>query len=399
MAKLFEYSTIAGMTLKNRVIRSATHEGLGNKDGRPMTDLTDLYLKLARGGVGAIITGYAAVKGNGRTMLNMRMFDRDELIDDYKKINIQLDELGVPIINQIAHGGGQTSKQVIGEQPAAPTKRKYPLFSSTARELTDNEIEEIINNFVLAVERSKKAGFSGVQLHAAHGYLLNQFLSPHLNMRSDRWGGNFENRFRILSEIIRRSREMVGDYPILAKISAYDGDKNGIRIDEGIKIAESLQRSGYDAIEVSCGGSEDGFNSTRVPKVPINAVLELVPWLRSLSKTQKTLMRIMGPFVIKHNFPLNNYNVDAAAHIKGNVDIPVIVVGGIRRLKDMENIISEKKADYVSMCRPFIIEPGIVNKFKSGTQDESKCINCGFCLMGVSATKVRCYYGKIHPVM
>jgi 2,4-dienoyl-CoA reductase-like NADH-dependent reductase (Old Yellow Enzyme family) len=146
---------------------------------------------------------------------------------------------------------------------------------------------------------------------------------------------------------------------------------------------------------VSCGGSEDGFNAVRVPKIPINATLALMPWLRSIPKPKKILMRIMGALFVKPRFPLNNYNVDAAARIKRNVDIPVIVVGGIRRLKDMENIISEKKADYVSMCRPFIIEPGIVNKFKSGAQDESKCINCGYCLMGITGSKLKCYYGKV----
>ncbi len=392
---LFEESSIARMKLKNRIIRSATHEGLGDIDGRPMPDLTNLYLKLAYGGVGAIITGYAAIQKNGRTLMNMRMFDRDERIDDYKKMNTQLDELGVPIIAQLAHGGGQTSKRVIGEQPVAPSRRKYPLSSSIARELSDHEIEEIIDNFALAVERSKKAGFTGTQIHAAHGYLLHQFLSPHLNTRNDRWGGNIENRFRILSEIIRKSREKVGDYPILVKISAYDGDKDGIRLDEGTKIAEKLQKSGYDAIEVSCGGSEDGFNATRVPKLPMDAALALVPWWRSLPMPRKVLIRILGPLVLKRNFPLNNFNVDAAARIKKNVDIPVIVVGGIRRLKDMEDILSGNKADYVSMCRPFIIEPDIVNKFRSGPQDESKCINCGYCLMGVTGSKLKCYYGKV----
>jgi len=395
MGMLFEDSSIAGMNLKNRIIRSATHEGLGDKDGRPLPALTGLYLKLAQGGVGAIITGYAAIQKNGSTFMNMRIFDRDDLINDYKKMNTQLEELGVPIIVQLAHGGGQTSKRVIGEQPAAPSKRKYALFSSIARELTDSEIGEIIDNFALAVERSKKAGFTGAQIHAAHGYLLHQFLSPHLNARSDRWGGTVDNRFRILSSIIQKSREKVGNYPILAKFSAYDGDKNGIRLDEGVKIAELFQKSGYDAIEVSCGGSEDGFNATRVPKIPMDAALALVPWLRSIPKPKKILMRIMGALLVKPRFPLNNYNVDAAARIKRNVDIPVIVVGGIRRLKDMENIISEKKADYVSMCRPFIIEPGIVNKFKSGAQDESKCINCGYCLMGITGSKLKCYYGKV----
>ena len=395
MGKVFEDSSIAGMMLKNRIIRSATHEGLGDKDGRPTADLTDLYVKLATGGVGAIITGYAGIQKNGRTMLNMRMFDRDELIDDYKKMNTQLSEYGVPVIIQLAHGGGQTSRRVTGEQSVAPSRKKYPLFSSMSRELADNEIEQIIDNFALAIERSKSSGFSGAQLHAGQGYLLQEFLSPHLNLRRDRWGGSTENRFRILSEIMHKARERVGNFPVLVKFSAYDGDKNGIRIDEGIKIAELFQKTGFDAIEVSCGGSEDGYNATRVPKIPMDAAFALVPWMRSLSMPKKALLRMIAPIVIKRHFPLDNFNVEAAARIKENVDIPIIVVGGIRRLKDMEDIISGKKADYVSMCRPFIIEPDIVNKLKSGTQNESRCINCGYCLMGVTAGKLKCYYGKV----
>jgi len=395
MAKVFEASSFGGMVLKNRIIRSATHEGLGDDEGRPISDLRDIYLKLAAGGVGAIITGYVGIQKNGRTLPNMRMLDRDELIDDYKKMNVQINELGVPVIAQLSHGGGQTSKTVTGEQAVAPSAKKYPLFSGTARELSENEIWQVINNFANAVERAKRAGFSGVQLQAAHGWLLQQFLSPRHNRRNDKWGGNIENRFRMLSEIIQKSREKTGNFPILVKFSAYDGDKDGIRIDEAIKFSELFQKTGFDAIEVSCGGSEDRFNAVRVPKIPVPASLVLVPWLKSLSAPKKALMRILVPIVIKRNLPLYNYNVEAAARIKKNVDIPVIVVGGIRRLTDMENIISENKADYVSMCRPFIIEPDIVNKLKSGSQSESGCINCGYCLFGVTGTKLKCYYGKL----
>lgn len=396
MATVFEDSSIAGMMLKNRIIRSATHEGLGYKDGRPVPDLADLYVKLAKGGVGAIITGFAGIQKNGRTMLNMRMIDSDEWINDYKKMNAQLSEHGVPVIQQIAHGGGQINGRETGEKAVAPSKKMYPLFFNMARELADKEIEEIIDNFVLAIERLKKAGFSGAQVHAGHGFLLHEFLSPHLNKRRDRWGGSTENRFRILSEIINKARERVGDFPVLVKFSAYDGDKNGIRIDEGIRYAELFQKTGFDAIEVSCGGSEDGYNVVRVQKRPTDAALALVPWMRSLPMTQKVLLRILAPIIIKQHLPLYNYNVEAAARIKKHVDIPVIVVGGIRRLPDIENIISENKADYVSMSRPFIIESDIVNKFKSGSQNESRCINCGYCLLGVTAEKLKCYYGKVN---
>jgi 2,4-dienoyl-CoA reductase-like NADH-dependent reductase (Old Yellow Enzyme family) len=396
MNSVFEDSSIAGIKLRNRIIRSATHEGYGDIDGRPMPDLADFYAKLAAGGVGSIITGNIGIQRNGRTLKNMCMLDRDEFIDDYKKINSKINEYGVPVIAQLAHGGGQTNRHVTGEQAVAPSKKRYPLFSSMARELNDDEIKQIINNFALAIERAKRAGFKGIQLHAAHGYLLHEFLSPNLNTRSDRWGGNTENRFRILAEIIIKARERAGQFPILAKLSAYDGDKNGIRIDEGIKIAELFQKSGFDAVEVSCGSSEDGFNSMRVTKIPADAVLALTPWMKSFSKSRKTLMKILMPFFVQRHTPLNNYNVEAAARIKKSIDIPVIVVGGIRQLTDIENIISEEQADYVSMSRPFIIEPDIVNKFKSDARNESRCINCGYCLMGATGGKLKCYYGRLN---
>lgn len=395
MSIVFQESSIAGIKLKNKIFRSATHEGCGDSEGRPLPELTDIFTRLAAGGVGAIITGYVGIQKNGRTIKNMRMFDDDEFIDAYRKINLKVGEFDVPVIAQLVHGGGQTSKYVTGEQPAAPTAKMYPLFSSKARELSEGEIEEIIDNFVKAIKRAQKSGFSGAQLHAGHGYLLQEFLSPGLNRRKDCWGGSTENRFRILAEIIRRAREEVGNYPIFVKYSAYDYNKNGTNIDEGVRIAELFQKEGIDAIEVSCGSSEDGFNSSRVPKIPAEAALSLAPWMKSLSKPKKALMKILLPLVMKRYFPLYNYNVEAAAMIKKNVDIPVIVTGGIRRLNDIEEILSEGKADYISMSRPLIIEPDIVNKFKSGKQNESKCINCGYCLMGVTGARLKCYYGKL----
>jgi 2,4-dienoyl-CoA reductase-like NADH-dependent reductase (Old Yellow Enzyme family) len=395
MINIFENTSIAGMILKNRIIRSATHEGMGEADGSPMDKLTDLYIKLAKGGAGAIITGYAGVQKNGRTLRNMRMLDNDKFIDDYKKLNLRVAEYGVPVIAQIAHGGGQTTKKVIEEQPLAPSKKRYSLFSTLAKELTEDEIEHIIESFVLAVARSKEAGFSAAELHAGHGYLLHSFLSPHLNCRRDRWGGNTVNRFRIISEIISRSREKSGNYPILAKLSAYDGDSNGISLDEGARIAELFQKAGLDALEVSCGGADDGFHCVRVTKIPVEAAFSLAPWMKHYSMPKKAILKLLLPLVMKRHTPLFNYNVSAAELIKKYVGIPVIVVGGIRKLQDIESIINNGSADYVSMSRPFIIEPDIVNKFKSGQQTESRCINCGYCLLGVTGGTLRCYYGKI----
>lgn len=134
MSTVFEETTIAGMRLKNRIIRSATHEGMGDTDGRPMPELGDLYARLAQGVAGAIITGLAAVQKNGRCAQNMRLFDSDALIDEYQTLNTRLSALGVPLINQIAHGGGQANAKVTGEEAVGPSRRKYPNVMSKSGE-------------------------------------------------------------------------------------------------------------------------------------------------------------------------------------------------------------------------------------------------------------------------
>ena len=396
--KVFEESNIAGVRLKNRIIRSATHEGMGDAQGHPLPELTSLYKKLANGGVGAIITGYVSVQKNGRTFTNQRMFDDDRYIDEYRDLNAAMNELVTPLFIQLAHGGGLTASFITGEKAVSPSPFNSLLYMRRSRQLKDNEIEEIIENFVKAIERAKKSGFSGAQLHAAHGYLLNEFLSPAVNKRNDKWGGSIENRFRIVAEIMARARQKVGDYPILVKFSAYDGDKGGIRIDESIRIAELFQKAGFNALEVSCGGISDGLNAVRATAIPAEAFIELVPWNQSLPAPIKAIFKKTTPLLVKMHTPLHNYNIEAAAEIKKHVDIPIIAVGGIRKLADAEDIIENKKADFVAMCRPFIIEPNLINKFKSGKQLESRCIDCGYCVPGMMGQQLRCYYGKLKSI-
>jgi 2,4-dienoyl-CoA reductase-like NADH-dependent reductase (Old Yellow Enzyme family) len=393
MKKVFEKSMIGTIELKNRILRSATHEGMGDKSGKPLKELYDLYEKLAKGGVGAIITGYVGIKQNGKTLFNMRMFDKDEYVDDYKDLNLKLKKDKIPIILQIAHGGSQTSSKITGEIPLSVSQN---LYGEKCREIDEREIEEIIDCFVKSIERAKEAEFSGVQLHSAHGYFLSEFLSPFLNKRKDKWGGNVENRFRILREILQRSREKVGHFPIWAKVSAFDENRNGKELDEIIKGCQILQENGCDAIEVSCGyGFKNPFEMVRVPKIPVEAMLALIPNFRNYSSLKRVLFKIVVPLVIKKYKPIHNYNVNSAERIRKNVDIPVIVVGGIRKLSDIENIIETTGIDFVSMCRPFIIEPNIVNKFQERKAIESKCIDCGYCLLGVGTKKLKCYFGKI----
>jgi len=279
MKQVFEPWSLGTLQIKNRIIRSATHEGMAHPDGMPTADLEKYYQQLAAGGTGAIITGFMCVKGNGRMHANIRMFDHDGYIDVYKGINDRLKEFGTPVIAQLAHGGSRASKKLTGEDVIGPGHRRKNESGDVCKEASEADILSIIEAFVGAIIRARTAGFDGVQLHAAHGYLLSEFLSPNLNRRQDRWGVTVENRLRIVTEIVRRARQEVGSYPVLIKISAHDQFRNGLTEHDAVATARLLQESSCDAIEVSCGYG-DFLHTVRMPKVPIDALLGLMPGYR-----------------------------------------------------------------------------------------------------------------------
>ncbi len=393
--RVFLPAKLAGISLSNRIIRSATNEGYGDDSGRPRPELADFHARLAKGGAGAIITGFSCVGEGSRGINHQTMIHKDEFIPDYRKIADRVHALGTPIIMQLAHAGRQTSRAVAGARPVAPSAIRDKVFITLPRALSTPEIERIVSDFAAAAVRAKEAGFDGIQLHAAHGYLLSQFLSPYMNRRKDEWGGSLENRFRIIRRIIEECRKAVGYFPILAKINASDTRKNGMRPGMALEVARLLEQAGCDGVEVSCGVVEDGFNTVRVPRIPTEAMLEMTDELRKLPGPLKKVVGWAIPHFAARLEPLENFNVEDAALIKKKVGIPVIVVGGIRRLADIRKIIEDGSADFVAMARPFIIEPDLVMKFASGKSVESRCINCGYCLLGINRSPVRCYYGKL----
>jgi 2,4-dienoyl-CoA reductase-like NADH-dependent reductase (Old Yellow Enzyme family) len=324
----------------------------------------------------------------------MRMFDRDAYVDVYKGINDRLKRFGAPVIAQLAHGGSRSNGKLTGEDVIGPGHRRKNDSGDVCREASKADILSVIDAFVAAVVRARKAGFEGVQLHAAHGYLLSEFISPKLNKRKDEWGGTIENRLRIVTEILKRARQEVGTYPIIVKISAHDESKKGVTDQDIVAIGRLLQESSCDAIEVSCGYG-DFLYTVRMPKLPVDAILGLMPGYRERSEFQKRLLRTVVPVLAKVHGPLHNYNVAAAELIRRAVTIPVIVVGGIRNLQDITEIITRKDIDCVSLARPFIIEPDIVERFRQGRQDRSRCIDCGYCLIGSASYRLKCYYGRV----
>jgi len=394
---IFEEASLAGIKLKNRIIRSATHEGMADEKGFPTENLKKLYIRLAKGEVGAIITGYAGVQADGKSsFFAMSMIDSDESIPAYRETTNAVHEYGTPIILQIAHCGRQTRSKSTGLRTVAPSSLRDAFYNEDMpKELSEDEINEIIDNFVSAIVRAKQAGFDGVQLHAAHGYLLSEFLSSYSNRRKDNWGGSTENKYRIVAEIFRRAKEQVGDYPILVKMNAHDGRKNGMKIEEAIGIAQMLEQSGCAAIEVSCGVFEDGLYTMRGEKLPADAAMQYTFKYKKLPTLVKAIAKPLLTAFMKQPKPLLKYNLEAAMQIKKAVKIPVIVVGGINNMDDINHLIKDSNMDFASMSRPFIIEPNIAAKFKQGTQTVSKCIMCNYCAIIGEEKPLKCHYGKL----
>lgn len=397
MAKPFESCAVGTLTLKNRIIRAATHEGLAEPNGKPQNELYELYARLAKGGVGAIITGYVAVSAKGRAYANQGMFDHDSYIDEYRARNAEFKKNAkdTPLLLQIAHAGSQTRSATTGAPPqAVMAKKNY--FGEACQPLSSADIEGVIQDFVQATVRAKEAEFDGVELHAAHGYLLSEFISPLLNKRKDEWGGNVENRFRIVREILKQARKLVGDFPIWIKVSAFEPAKNRRAVEELIQGCSLLAADGCDALEISCGYAIQEFDTVRTPHLPLAAVFAWMPEFQKYSSWQKYLFERFAPLLVKKYRPFYNYNVEAAALFKSQLNIPIVVVGGIRRLADICEIFEKEKVDCVSLSRPLILEPLLINKFKEGKATESKCIDCGFCAIAVASDKkIKCYRGKL----
>ena len=387
---VFEPIKLAGITFPNRIIRSATYEGMSEKDGKPTEQLLKKYTALAQGGVGGIITGFIGVNEQGRFGSHMALLNNDENIKSYKKITQKMHELGTPIIAQLNHCGGQT-KEVDTKMPViAPSK----ISDYKAKEMTKDEILEVIEAFVQAIKNAKEAGFDGVQLHLAHGYLLSEFVSPRMNRRTDEWGGNTEKRFRIVKTIFEKAKKEVGNYPIIVKINGYETLKNGMTIDESVKIAKLLEQAGCNGIEVSNGTMKAGLATMR-GNVPWQMIVAQNDSLKNMPSFVKSIIGTIAKQTLPQPKPNSLYNLDAAMAIKNAVNLPVIVVGGITNLTDIETIINQKKCDLVSLSRPLILEPDLVTKFKTGKQTQSKCIQCNFCIIGVENAPLRCYYGKV----
>ena len=347
MSILFTPVKIGPLSIPNRFVRSATHEYMADDEGNVRPNQIELLRRLAEGEVGLIITGHAFVQPSGKASPRQTAVYDDRFIEGLARIPEAVHGFPSRVFLQIAHAGRQTKEKLCGCVPVSPSAVYDPVSKVMPRELAGEEIHALIADFVAAAGRAKRAGFDGVQLHAAHGYLISSFLSPHTNRRTDEWGGPVENRARVLLDVLRGVKEACGrEFPAIVKLNSTDFLQGGLTVDDAVEIARLLEAAGIDGIEVSGGMAEAGRGS-------------VWPGLRGEAD--------------------EGYFVENAARIKKAVGVPVFGLGGIRTLAAAEKIVAEGRADLVSLSRPFIRDPFLVKHFREGLVAKSECISCNKC--------------------
>ncbi|MEW6335686.1 MAG: NADH:flavin oxidoreductase [Thermodesulfobacteriota bacterium] len=388
MSILFEPKSIGRMTVKNRLVRAPTVEKLAGDDGRCTSRLMDLYTRLAEGGVGMIITGGAYVQRNGKALPREIGLHHDDVIAGYEKLTERMHRYDTKVVAQLIHCGRQGTAEVAGETPVAPSAVPN-LIGVTPVAMSARQIAEAIGNFIRAGERAKKAGFDGVQIHAAHGYLIHGFLSPRTNRRRDKWGGSAENRMRFLTEIYQGMRQRLGnEYPILLRMNGNDFLPDGLGPGDAAAIAEQMSLLGFDAMDISAGTWETHFHMSRgdIPRTY---------WLYARAEgEEKERMETRLARMAKDVRFKEAYHREYTREIRERIRCPLILAGGLRTVKVMEEILTRAEADFISLCRPLIRDPEFPNMIRRGLVGKSSCINCNACL---TDQPVACYQMRYRP--
>jgi len=370
MSILFEPVALKTMALRNRFVRSATYDGCAENNGHVSEKQLRMYEELARGGVGLIITGITTAHPSGQISPVQNSLSSDDCIPGFRKLAEVVHHEGAKIAVQLFHAGRETGKvfKPQRKQALAPSMvGDDPYFEAPHRAMTEEEIREIIRSFGDASRRAREAGLDAVQIHAAHAYLLSQFLSPLTNRRADSWGGRLENRLRLHHEIYRDIRAKAGeDYPVLVKIGVQDGFPGGLEFHEGKRAAQYLAEWGCDALEISSGLRGRGYENA-----------EFRTGIKQLGREA--------------------YFRQWCREIRRSVNVPVMMVGGLRTFDLMEQVVQNHEADFVSLCRPLIREPGIINDWKNKDRHRATCISCNKCFEALlKGEELHCVQGSEH---
>ena len=347
---------IGSLTLRCRVVQPAMETNLGTKTGRVTERLIDYYAARAEGGVGLVIVENTSVHPSGRVTSGMLRIETDEDGAAFAPLARRVQAAGAAIFVQLSHAGRQTLSDFVGGPPWAPTDEPCPIMRDTPRAMTDADVRELIAAFVAGAVRGQAAGVDGVELHAAHGYLLCGFLSPYSNQRDDAWGGDTDRRCAFPVAVVQGIKSACGvGFPVSVRISADEYVEGGIEPDEAVCIAERLVAAGADVLHVSACNYESMF--WNIP----------------------TYFMPEAPFV-----PL-------AARIKKAVSVPVISVGRLHRPEVAARVLLEGSADFVSVGRGLIAAPTLVQGIRERDPLPARpCLACNRCIASINGARLEC---------
>jgi 2,4-dienoyl-CoA reductase-like NADH-dependent reductase (Old Yellow Enzyme family) len=382
-SKVFTPGTIGNLELRNRTIRSGCFEGMCS-NATPSEALIEHHRKVAAGGIGMTTVAYCAVSQDG-VAFGHEMWMREEIIPTLKRLTDAVHKEGAAVSIQLGHCGFFANRSVIGKTPIGPS-RKFCLFRySICRAMNEVDINRVREDFGKAAKMAVRAGFDAVEIHAGHGYLLSQFLSPWTNCRKDQYGGFLENRLRFPVSVIKHVREVVGPgYPIIIKMNCEDGFKGGLTIDEAVQAAKSFEAAGASMLVPSCGFT------ARTSFYMMRGNVPTWDYVKSeKNPVTKIGMALFGRLIVKE-IPFHElFLFEQAKRIKDAVKIPVACIGGVCSVDNMDKVM-KAGFEFVQIGRATIRDPNVINKMQTGEITASDCDHCNRCVAAMADKGVVC---------
>ena len=383
LSPIFQPGYLGKLRLRNRVIRSAAFEGMATNN-RPSQQLKDYHVSVARGGVGMTTLAYASVNHSGISF-DTQLWLRDEIIPELADITDAIHKEGAAVSIQIGHCGNMTHYKTAGQLPVAPMSG-FNLYSPTFhRALTTEELKQFAKDFGDAVRIAHTSGFDAVEVHAGHGYLISQFLSPYTNHREDEFVGSLKNRMRFmnmcLEEVCNQATKY--DMPVIVKTNMRDGFKGGLEIEENIEIAKQIQSFDVAALVLSGGFVSKASMYVMRGSMPIRSMTHYMKqwWL-------KYGVRMVGKWMIKPEPFSEAYFLEDALKFREALTLPLIYVGGLIRKSTIEDVLS-RGFEFVQMARALIRQPDFVNRMRDGEE----CCGCdhkNYCIARMYSKEMAC---------
>lgn len=381
MSILFTPFKLGTIIIRNRFVSSACEDNLATEDGLVTETVIRKHQRLAKGEIGLIISSHLSVHPWGRTRKGQLGIYSDDMIPGLRRVVETVHNESGRIVWQIGHAGLGTKPEVIGRPPMGPSVEDHPM--------DEGAIREIIEAFGKAAKRAAETGADGIQLHAAHGYLINEFLSPYFNQRDDAWGGSEENRFRLIQEIVLAVKKILPrEMLLLVKLNARDyTPEEGMTPSLAARYAGWLAELGIDGLEVSCGTSFHSPWKMCRGEIPVSEILKNMPESRR-AKAKDHLERMKESVRFEEG-----YNLEATKMMRPVMGrTPLFAVGGWRKVAAMEEALIKGDTSLIAICRPFIREPSLVRKIREGKAEAASCTSCNRCLIAVGNNlPVRCY--------